>query len=326
MSNTDERLLVSVVIPTYDRQEFLPTAINSVLNQNYEPIELIIVDDHSPESPREIVEKVPESQLADVKFIKHETNRGVSAARNTGIKYASGQLIAFLDDDDQWENNKIKRQVSVFSQEDDVVGVVCTGMRSIDSDGSTITVQNVTYSGDVTKELLCGALIPLPSIMVHRRVLNRAGLFDENMRSYEDMEWIIRLSRYCEFRSISDPLVISLRDDDAEHEQLTDDFKMKRTESYPQFMEKCRPIAAEYGWLFERRMIASWLFRLGYAALGCEEYTYAHKYFKQAVFLWPLEFKFYPYTLISMLGEPWYKRARNAKRTLTDYRHRHSSD
>lgn len=321
MSTSEECPLVSVIIPTYDRRDLLPTAINSVLNQSYRPIELIIVDDSSPESPRQTIEEMPTEELTNTEFISHDTNKGVSAARNTGIKHANGKLIAVLDDDDQWKNSKIERQVAVFTQGDDNVGVVCTGMQSIDSDGSTITVQNVDYNGDVTKQLLCGAPIPLPSIMVHRRILDRAGLFDENMKSYEDLEWIIRLSRHCKFKSINDPLVISLRDNDPAHGQLTDNFETKRTESFPQFMEKCRPIAAEYGWLFKRKMTGFSLFRLGYAALGSEEYAYARRYIKQAMLTWPFEYKFYLYAFISTLGEKWYKRTRNMKRTLADYRH-----
>jgi glycosyltransferase involved in cell wall biosynthesis len=320
MNNADERALVSVVIPTYDRIEFLPTAIRSVLNQSYEPIELIVIDDCSPESPRRIVEEILEDRLASVVFIEHETNRGASAARNTGIEHASGQLIAFLDDDDWWEGDKIERQVAAFTRADEAVGVVCTGIRSVDSDGSTITVRDVDCNGDVTKDLLCGTQVPLPSIMVRRRVLDHAGEFDEEMNSYEDTEWTVRLSRHCEFRSIPDPLVISLRDD-AEHEQLTDDFETKRAESYPRFVEKCRPIAAKYGPLYERKMLAFSRFRLGYAALGSGQYAHARKYFKRAVATWPFEYSFYPYMLVSMLGGTWYKRARIVRRKLVDYQH-----
>jgi hypothetical protein len=115
--------------------------------------------------------------------------------------------------------------------------------------------------------------------------------------------------------------VRSLRDDDAAHEQLTDDFETKRTESYQRFMEKCRPLAAEYGRLFERRMVAYSLFRLGYAALGHEEYAHARTYFKRAALMWPFEYEFYPYLFIATLGETWYKRARDAKRALANYRH-----
>jgi glycosyltransferase involved in cell wall biosynthesis len=310
--------LVSVVLTTYDRREFLAKAIETVTDQTYDEIELIVVDDHSPESPQDIVENASTEGLCDVVFVRHEENRGASAARNTGIEQASGKLIALLDDDDLWTPDKIERQVAEFRRSGDEVGVVCTGIRSVDADGRTIRTENVQYEGDITKQLLCGGVVSLPTVLVRSGLLNDTGLFDERLKSYEDLEWMIRLSRRCEFRSVSDPLVITVRGD---HKQKSDNIEVKIEEGYPLLMKKCRPIAAEYGRLFERKMVAHWSFKSGYALLVRGKSMQARELIGSAILTWPFAPKFYLYGLFAALGNRWYTRAQTAKRLIEYYRH-----
>jgi glycosyltransferase involved in cell wall biosynthesis len=318
MENAAANPLVSVVLTTYDRREFLPEAIETVAEQTYDEIELVVVDDHSPESPRDIVENASTEGLHDVEFVRHDENRGASAARNTGIERASGEFVALLDDDDRWEPDKIARQVAEFGQSGEEVGVVCTGIRSVNADGTTIRTKNVEHDGSVTKRLLCGAIVPLPSVLVRTELLDDAGLFDERMKSYEDIEWMIRLSRRCEFRSVGDPLVISTR---VGHKQISDDITTKIEESYPLLMEKCRPIAAEYGRLFERKMVAHWSFKSGYASLANGESMQARRLIGAAILTWPFASEFYLYGLFAALGNRWYTRAQTIKRRVEQYRH-----
>jgi cellulose synthase/poly-beta-1,6-N-acetylglucosamine synthase-like glycosyltransferase len=103
---------VSIVIPTYNRVDFLPKAIQSVLNQTYRDWEMIIVNGYK------------ESRI---RYIVHKCNLGISAARNTGIKNSRGEYIAFLDSNDEWFPEKISCQMNIFQKEDSKCGVVCTG-------------------------------------------------------------------------------------------------------------------------------------------------------------------------------------------------------
>ena len=96
---------VSVVIPTHNRSEFLRSAIASVLSQTYQDFELIVVDDASTDSTAEVVASFNDSRI---KFIRHQTNQGGSAARNTGIRASKCDYIAFLDDDDEWSPGKFQ--------------------------------------------------------------------------------------------------------------------------------------------------------------------------------------------------------------------------
>ena len=89
---------VSVIIPTYDRSEFLRTAIASVLAQTLQDFEIIVVDDASADDTQEVVGNLDDGRI---RYIRHEINKGVAATRNTGVLNSKGKYIAFLDDDDK---------------------------------------------------------------------------------------------------------------------------------------------------------------------------------------------------------------------------------
>ena len=103
--NQDKNKLVSVIIPVYNGENYLSQAIDSVIDQTYSPIELIIVDDGSTDKSKEIA-----SSYSQVNYVYQE-NQGVAIARNTGIFKSQGEYIAFLDQDDIWTANKLKLQV-----------------------------------------------------------------------------------------------------------------------------------------------------------------------------------------------------------------------
>jgi len=119
--------LVSVIIPTYGRSELLDRAIDSVLAQTYDNIEIIVVDDNNSNSEhRKHTENVLQKYLQNGQavYLKHEKNVGGSAARNTGIKASKGEYVALLDDDDEWFPEKIEKQISYFEILGDNIGVI----------------------------------------------------------------------------------------------------------------------------------------------------------------------------------------------------------
>ncbi|WP_435078888.1 glycosyltransferase [Halococcus sp. AFM35] len=321
MTTSASAPLVSVVLPTYNRPTSLRTAIESVAGQTYDRIELIVVDDHSNVPQREVVENAPHEGLETVVFVRHDENEGLSGARNTGIETASGQLIAFLDDDDYWSVDKIARQVELLGRSGPAVGGVYTGVRSVDADGNLINVRSVDVAGDITKALLYDTVVSIPTLLVRRSAIEEAGSFDERLRVYEDREWMLRLSEVCEFESIPDPLLTTRRDDD--HESLTPDFETRRDLSHRIFLETARPIAADYGYAVERKATAYSSFTLGYVALSQGYYQEARQLLTKAVIRWPFVPKFYLYLLAAALGEPGYEAGRKAKRTAVRYLNRY---
>ena len=126
MSNNSSSPLVSVIIPTYGRSAYLPRCVCSVLEQSYSAVEIFVVDDNNPDTEaRRETEKAME-QFADnpkVHYLRHDKNRNGSAARNTGLRAASGKYVAFLDDDDMFVREKIEKCVARMESLDDSYGM-----------------------------------------------------------------------------------------------------------------------------------------------------------------------------------------------------------
>jgi glycosyltransferase involved in cell wall biosynthesis len=114
---TSRKPKISVIVPTYNRSELLPRAINSILNQTFKDFELIIVDDGSTDNTKKIIEKYSEND-SRIKYIYQENSGGPPRPKNTGIKIAKGNYIAFLDSDDEWLPSKLEEQIKKYIEND----------------------------------------------------------------------------------------------------------------------------------------------------------------------------------------------------------------
>ena len=113
-------MLVSVYITTYNRRELVERAINSVMAQNYSHIEIIVADDGSTDGTQEFIS----TNYPDIKYLK-STNKGVSAARNLGIRHSQNDWLAFLDSDDEWLPNKLEKQFAAVSNQKEYKLIHC---------------------------------------------------------------------------------------------------------------------------------------------------------------------------------------------------------
>jgi len=214
MSNEQENPLVSVVIPTYKRPDMLGRAIDSVLNQTYDNIEIIVVDDNDEDSEyrketEDFMEKY--TDVNNLVYFKHKENKGGSAARNTGIRNSKGDFVAFLDDDDEWVKEKLVKQIKEFNNLDGEYGVVYHPYLKCSENKEQIIpdIKNTKeYSGNITKLLLKGNFIGTPVVLVKKEVFNKVGLFDENLPRLQDWELFIRISQYYKFKLINQSLTI----------------------------------------------------------------------------------------------------------------------
>ena len=187
-------LTVSVVIPTYNGSRYLADAIRSVLAQSYRIQEIIVVDDGSHEN----IQKIVQPFLPNVTYLRQD-NAGPAAARNRGISVATGDLIAFLDDDDLWHSGKTEVQIQYFHKNSNC-GLVYSYPQLIDMYGVIIPhkTPQVFPSGDIYRKLLKGNRITSPSaIIVRRDVFQKIGLFDENRDciSCEDYDLFVRIAK-----------------------------------------------------------------------------------------------------------------------------------
>lgn len=189
--------LVSVIIPTYGRASSLNDAILSVLNQTYNNVEILVVDDNDPDSiSRKSTEQLMSIYEDDsrVKYIKHGKNLNGSAARNTGITHASGEYICFLDDDDLFLKDKIQAQVNCLQNLDDSWGCCYTKYERYFNGKKYETSDESRYGDLLDFALMRDLFIQAGSnLFVKSSVVKDIGLFDTSFKRNQDLEFLVRI-------------------------------------------------------------------------------------------------------------------------------------
>jgi len=203
----EEMPLVSVVIPTYRRASLVPRAIRSVQNQTYKNIEIIVVDDASPDNTEEMVRSIGDSRI---RYLRHDQNKGLPAGRNTGIRAAVGQYIAFLDDDDEWRETKLEKQLAVMQGHDAVLcGAIVNGAHIKLHHRLIVTLDDLRKGNEFDPS----------SLMVRASVLKDLP-FDEKLRQGEDWDAFIRLAERYSIAYVDEPLLVY---NDGSHQRMTNE-------------------------------------------------------------------------------------------------------
>ena len=193
----EETPLVSVVLNTYNRQELLPEAAESVLSQDYSNLELIIVDDFSTDNTAGVMASIAEEAGERVRCIRLESNSGLAAGRNVGIRAARGPLIALLDDDDLWLPGKLTAQVEALRAHPECALCYVKAMEASpegEPTGREFGHSVGGHTGDNFDLMLRYFHIVGPGIVVRASVLDEVGLFDETLMTAEDTELFLRLT------------------------------------------------------------------------------------------------------------------------------------
>jgi len=196
-------LNISVVIPSYNRREFLKRSIDSAINQTKKPLEIIVVDDGSTDGTETMIK----SDYDFVKFIKQK-NKGVSAARNIGIKVSIGEWICFLDSDDEWKKDKLEKQINAMKSN--------PGYKFFHS--NEIWIKNglrinqkkkhKKYGGDIFEKCLDMCRISPSSVMIDKTIFDEVGNFNEDLVVCEDYELWLRICDKYRVFFIDEPLII----------------------------------------------------------------------------------------------------------------------
>lgn len=181
---------VSVIVPAYNQGHYLGEAVRSVLAQTYLDFEVIIVDDGSTDSTRRVAHSFNDPRLR----YHYQENRGLSAARNTGIRLTDAPYVSFLDSDDQFLPEKLSLLVEVLDNQPEV-GFVAGQALLIDEKGRRLGKAFTTPPPADGAQLLLGNPLHVGSVLLRRGWLERVGVFDERLRSYEDWDLWLRLAR-----------------------------------------------------------------------------------------------------------------------------------
>ncbi len=202
--------MISVIVPAFNRASFLLEAIHSVFDQDCFknptsalPFELLVIDDGSTDHTEEAVKSLGK----EIKYVFQE-HRGVSAARNQGIKLSSGDFIAFLDSDDLWLKNKITAQMSFMQAYPKAM--VCYTEEIWVRNGVLVNARrkHKKYSGWIFDRVLPLCLLSLSSALFRREVFETVGDFDEELPACEDYDFGIRLAHRFPIHLIDQPLII----------------------------------------------------------------------------------------------------------------------
>jgi len=192
---------VSVIIPTYNRAQRLGKAIDSVLAQSHQDFELIVVDDGSEDNTDELIG----NYNSDIVYIRQE-NSGAAAARNRGIEKARYNLLAFLDSDDWFAENKLKTQIEAMNRNP---SCLISHTNEIWYRNGQILNQKLKHkksSGDIFAQSLELCAVGMSTIMIHKEIFDRYGFFDEGYPCCEDYEFWLRISAEEKFLLVEEPL------------------------------------------------------------------------------------------------------------------------
>lgn len=193
MNKTGQKL-VSINVTTYNRAPLLKRCIDSILRQHYANIEVVVVDDCSPDNTTELMADYCAKDQR-IKYFRHESNRGNAAARNTALQHCHGFYVAFMDDDDEWiDDDKLSKQVQIFEDHPtEKLGIVCSGVKVID-EHHVEKIRHEHMPKDLVSVLLKGnGIIHNSTVLTKKDIMIRVGGFDEKMPRGVDSDFFRRV-------------------------------------------------------------------------------------------------------------------------------------
>lgn len=303
---TQKEPLVSVVIPTYNRADIIDKAIDSVLDQTYKNLEVVVVDDGSTDNTEEVVRSLDDPR---VRYIPLEENQGANVARNTGIKEANGEFIAFQDSDNVWDETKIEKQLKAYRNSPEDHKVIYTIVHENLLGGGKIYLPEkwaTPRNGNILNTLRKGSCVPTQVIFTKKSCLEKVGYFDEDFPRLQDWELVFRLSKLYKFRLVEEVLVEAYHDESSiteNKEALAKAIKMFLDKHKDDFKGYEDILSEHYFWL------ASVLFTIG-------KNKEAHKYVKKAWSLRPFRLLTSIRLIASILGHWFFNNFRGFYRRI----------
>jgi glycosyltransferase involved in cell wall biosynthesis len=292
--------LVSVIIPIYNRLDYIGEAIESVLIQTYGDYEIIVVDDGSTLD----VSSVVTPYMTKIKYVS-QSHKGLSAARNTGIKNSNGEYLAFLDDDDLFEPRKLEVQMALLETNPDI-GFVYSDCHEFDSQEKREPWLNLAVGRDqsrneFSKLFFMNPNIRIPTVLFRRKCFEDVGLFDESLEQHEDGDMLLRTALRWEVQFSHYP--------SARVRQHGDRMSRNRAGMYQAIITSSQKILEEFPDFkrdlegYSDRRMAALHYLLAHAYLENQMITKAREAFIScAQFRDPVKYRAYCYILLLSLG------------------------
>jgi glycosyltransferase involved in cell wall biosynthesis len=298
---------ISVILPTYNRAHVLARAILSVLNQEYDDFELIVIDDASTDETCQVVQSFEDTRI---RYIRHPQNRGAAAARNTGIHAARGRYLAFQDSDDEWLPEKLARQVASLSDSPEKTGVAYSRCRLFNPNGTSRILPSRTQLGlrhlpfniyhlehDIYPALTRGNFVTTQSVLMKKKCIETVGMFDESLSRFQDWDLWLRIAQHYEF--MYNPHV------------LVNIYRMEESLSTNQaaLWEAFAIIVPKHKGRPARRLQAHSQFATGHIKCQRDDLENGRKRLWRAVKLSPFTLRYWETALLALFGGDLYKKA-----------------
>ncbi|UTZ26433.1 glycosyltransferase family 2 protein [Vibrio campbellii] len=197
---------VSIVVVTYERPELLSIALDSILSQSHTELEVIIVDDNSPSylNNKKVIEDKKDSRLV---YYRNTENKGACYSRNYGLSLATSKYVAFLDDDDLWDKDKIRQQVNSLNSTNAVLCYTAKRMfKNSDSSCGRVSFQEINEDLPLLSLFNNNVIGTTSCIMVNREVASSCGGFDIDLPAIQDYDFYLRIAAKGKVVSIKEPL------------------------------------------------------------------------------------------------------------------------
>ena len=197
--------VVSVIVPVYNRENYVAETLDSILQQTYQNIEIVAVNDGSKDNSLLVLESYKKKYPDKILVIDQE-NQGQVRSRNNAILQSRGEYIAFLDSDDLWLPDKLEKQLPLFV---DNVGLVYSGIHNIDGDGNIIDTELIREDmrGDIHNKLLIKNRMTGGTVVLRRDVIDKVGMFDVDFAAAENWDLWLRVSKHYAVDFVNEPLV-----------------------------------------------------------------------------------------------------------------------
>jgi glycosyltransferase involved in cell wall biosynthesis len=318
------RAKVSVVMPVLNGRRFIDEAIGSIAAQTYKDVELVVVDDGSTDDTRQHVDAFRDR--LEIRYVRHESPRGIAPSMNDGVRHATGAFIAFLDHDDAWFPEFLATQVSHLEQHPDV-GMVHSDFQTIDVEGRIIEASvaaargRTRPSGQVFRELFMDSFIVGNSVLIRRECFDRLGLFDESLR-WGDYHMWLRIAKHYRV-DYTDKVLVKYRQHPTQSTRSTGgrpDEKPVGLRVIESIIELYPDVARELGAATVRRRIASFYFDLGYGWFLKGEPARARVCLRRALALRPSDMRCLKLFAATLLPSSHARAARAAWRRLRGQR------
>ena len=313
---------VSVIMAVLNGERFIDEAIQSIVDQTYQNVELVVVDDGSTDRTRDRVDAFRDR--LEVRYVRHEAPRGIAPSMNDGLRHATGELIAFLDHDDAWFPEFLQTQASYLAEHPDV-GMVHCDFQTIDPEGGVIQGSIAAWrgrkrpSGSVFPQLFLDSFVVGNSVLIRRECFTRLGLFDESLRWGDYLMWM-RIARHYRVDYVDSVLTKYRQHPTQSTRNLTadpPDAPPAALKAIERVLELHPEIREELGERIVRRRFASFYFDRAYCWYVAGDPAGARVCLRQALRLWPTSGRYLRLYVATLLRPSQVRTAKRAWRLLT---------